>query len=143
MFGVLRSDLNDWHGTVAPSSEFQRVLEFTQRWLIESRFYHMLGFLFGLGFAVQFTRAERRILERILDIHRIPPATIGGHCDYRPARWVSSSLGEWVSRIPADEEVREQVTWSRQRRLGGSRDGRLCRSDHLRNLADTGGLQLS
>jgi uncharacterized protein len=28
--------------------------------VIESRFYYLLGFLFGMGFAIQLTRAEQR-----------------------------------------------------------------------------------
>jgi uncharacterized protein len=57
MLGVLWSNLNDFYGTLAPSSSFQRGLAWTQDWLIESRFYSLLGFLFGIGFAIQLTRA--------------------------------------------------------------------------------------
>jgi uncharacterized protein len=60
MFGVLWSNLNDWYGTTDAISGFQRALEFAQNWLIESRFYYLLGFLFGMGFAIQLTRAEER-----------------------------------------------------------------------------------
>ncbi len=60
MFGVLWSNLNDSYGTVKASSGFQHALAFAQDSLIELRFYSLLGFLFGMGFAVQLTRAEQR-----------------------------------------------------------------------------------
>jgi uncharacterized protein len=60
MFGVLWSNLNDWYGTSDPVTGMQHALAWTQEWLVESRFYSLLGFLFGMGFAIQLTRAESR-----------------------------------------------------------------------------------
>lgn len=60
MFGVLWSNLNDWYGTTDPVTGLEHALARTQEWLIESRFYSMLAFLFGIGFAIQLTRAELR-----------------------------------------------------------------------------------
>jgi uncharacterized protein len=60
MFGVLWSNLNDWYGTSDPVRGLQHVLAWTQDSLIESRFYSLLAFLFGIGFAMQLTRAESR-----------------------------------------------------------------------------------
>jgi uncharacterized protein len=60
MFGVLWSNLNDWYGTTEPSSGLQYAFKFAQDALVETRFYSLLGFLFGMGFALQIIRAERR-----------------------------------------------------------------------------------
>src|SRR5215471_8419629 len=60
MFGVLWSNLNDWYGTTDPVTGLQHALAWIQDGLIESRFYSLLGFLFGMGFAIQLTRAESR-----------------------------------------------------------------------------------
>src|SRR5262245_9561446 len=60
MFGVLWSNLNDWYGTRAATTGLDRGLFWMQEWLIESRFYSLLGFLFGIGFAIQLQRAEAR-----------------------------------------------------------------------------------
>jgi uncharacterized protein len=60
LFGVLWSNLNDWYGTLEPSSAFSHLLSLTQDWLVESRFYTLLGFLFGIGFAIQLTRTEQK-----------------------------------------------------------------------------------
>ena len=72
MFGVLWSNLNDWYGTTDAISGFQHALEFFQNWLIESRFYYLLGFLFGMGFAIQLTRAEERGVDvRVMFMRRM------------------------------------------------------------------------
>lgn len=72
MFGVLWSNLNDWYGTTDAISGFQHALEFAQNWLIESRFYYLLGFLFGMGFAIQLTRAEARGVDiRVMFMRRM------------------------------------------------------------------------
>src|SRR5262245_46331066 len=60
LFGVLWSNLNDLYMVNAPASSLDHALQWTQDWLLESRFYSMLGFLFGIGFAIQLTRAARR-----------------------------------------------------------------------------------
>lgn len=60
LFGVLLSNLNDWYGTADPVRGLDGVLHWAQDWLIESRFYSMLGFLFGIGFAIQLMRAADR-----------------------------------------------------------------------------------
>ena len=60
LFGVLWSNLNDWYGTTEAVTGLQRALAWTQAGLIEQRFYTLLGLLFGMGFAIQLTRAEQR-----------------------------------------------------------------------------------
>lgn len=58
MFGVLWSNLNDNYGTSDPATALDRLLAWTQTWLIESRFYSLLILLFGIGFGMQLTRAR-------------------------------------------------------------------------------------
>ena len=60
MFGVLWSNLNDWYGTTDETTRFDRILSFSQQWLVESRFYTLLCFLFGIGFGIQLMRATER-----------------------------------------------------------------------------------
>ncbi len=60
MFGVLWSNLNDWYAVTDETSRFDRILSFTQEWLVESRFYTLLCFLFGIGFGIQLMRATER-----------------------------------------------------------------------------------
>jgi len=60
LFGVLWSNLNDWYTVAKLQTPFDHALQWTQDWLLESRFYSMLGFLFGIGFAIQLTRAAQR-----------------------------------------------------------------------------------
>src|SRR5215467_755181 len=60
LFGVLWSNLNDWYMASDPVTPLDHALRWTQDWLLESRFYSMLGFLFGIGFAIQLTRSARR-----------------------------------------------------------------------------------
>ena len=60
LFGVLWSNLNDWFITLEPVTPLDRGLSWIQNWLIEERFYSMLGLLFGIGFAIQLTRAAQR-----------------------------------------------------------------------------------
>lgn len=59
MFGVLWSNLNDDYITRGPSTALDHALNFTQNWLLESRFYSLLIILFGIGFGIQLTRANR------------------------------------------------------------------------------------
>ena len=56
MFGVLWSNLNDWYGTADPTTGFDRALGTVQNYWLESRFYTLLCFLFGIGFGIQFMR---------------------------------------------------------------------------------------
>ena len=67
MFGVLWSNLNDWYGVwnlaPEPVSLIDRALLWCQTWLVEERFYSLLGFLFGIGFAIQLGRAGARAAE--------------------------------------------------------------------------------
>src|SRR5262245_11226297 len=58
MFGVLWSNLNDWYGTTGPATSLDRALAWTQGSFIEGRFYTLLGFLFGIGFALQLDRTR-------------------------------------------------------------------------------------
>src|SRR5262252_5769622 len=60
LFGVLWSNLNDWYTVAAPVTSIDHAIQWTQTWLVESRFYSTLGFLFGIGFAIQLTRAGER-----------------------------------------------------------------------------------
>ena len=60
MFGVLWSNLNDWYGTADPTSGLDRALQWTQNWVLESRFYTLLCILFGVGFGIQLMRANDR-----------------------------------------------------------------------------------
>jgi uncharacterized protein len=60
LFGVLLSNLNDWYGTTDPAGWLDSSLAFLQSWLLESRFYTLLGFVFGVGFAIQLARADSR-----------------------------------------------------------------------------------
>jgi uncharacterized protein len=60
MFGVLWSNLNDWYGTADATSGLDRALQWTQNWVIESRFYTLLCILFGVGFGIQLMRANDR-----------------------------------------------------------------------------------
>src|SRR3954453_5763767 len=60
MFGVLWSNLNESYSPATPDSNLQYGLEFAQIWIVEGRFYALLGLLFGIGFATQLVRAEAR-----------------------------------------------------------------------------------
>jgi uncharacterized protein len=60
MFGVLWSNLNDWYGTRDPVTKLDGALAWTQQWLVEERFFTLLCFLFGAGFAIQLLRAGDR-----------------------------------------------------------------------------------
>jgi len=57
LFGVLLSNLNHYSPT-HPSSASDNAVWWAQQWLIQNRFYSLLGFLFGIGFAIQLGRAE-------------------------------------------------------------------------------------
>src|SRR5690242_4263642 len=60
LFGVLWSNLNDHYGTPDPATRMDQALQWVQFWLVEERFYSLLGFLFGMGFAIQLLRAQDR-----------------------------------------------------------------------------------
>jgi uncharacterized protein len=60
MFGVLWSNLNDWYGPPDPHTTLESAFHWVQEYLIETRFYSLIGFLFGYGFGIQFLRAEER-----------------------------------------------------------------------------------
>src|SRR4029078_6873243 len=47
-------------GTAEEKTRFDRILSVSQEWLIESRFYTLLCFLFGIGFGIQLMRAAER-----------------------------------------------------------------------------------
>ena len=63
LFGVLWANLKDWYTVIEPVTPLDHGLSWIHDWLIEERFYSMLGFLFGIGFAIQLTRAARRGLD--------------------------------------------------------------------------------
>ena len=66
LFGVLWSNLNHYgtyEATFTPNpttsaTPLDHTLFWMQEWLIQNRFYSLLGFLFGVGFAIQLGRAE-------------------------------------------------------------------------------------
>jgi uncharacterized protein len=61
MFGVILSNFNDSYGAFGtPRSPSDAVFFWIQAWLIQNRFYTLLAFLFGVGFAIQILRAEER-----------------------------------------------------------------------------------
>ena len=64
MFGVLWSNLNDWYGPDDPHNTIEGVFRWLQEYVVESRFYSLLGFLFGYGFGIQLLRAEERAAMR-------------------------------------------------------------------------------
>ena len=53
LFGVLWSNLNDWYGTTEPVTLLDKGLSMLQYGVLESRFYTILGVVFGVGFAIQ------------------------------------------------------------------------------------------
>lgn len=63
MFGVLLSNLNDWYFPRDPRTSLDTALSFAQDWFVEGRFYSLLVLLFGVGFAIQLTRARERGLD--------------------------------------------------------------------------------
>ena len=64
LFGVLWSNLNDsygapdWYGMRHFPITLEGSFAWVQQWLIQDRFYTLLGFLFGIGFGIQLRRAE-------------------------------------------------------------------------------------
>jgi uncharacterized protein len=60
MFGVLFSNLYVWYGMPHGSTAPDRVVAWIDEWMIDDRFYTLLGFLFGMGFAIQLDRAGAR-----------------------------------------------------------------------------------
>jgi uncharacterized protein len=70
MFGVLLSNLNDWYGTRDEVTRLDFAIGWAQQWVIESRFYSLLAFLFGLGFSMQLLRAEQRGTDVRLTFYR-------------------------------------------------------------------------
>ncbi len=60
MFGVLWSNLNDWYGVADETTWLDRAIGFVQEYFVESRFFILLCFLFGIGFGIQLTRAAQR-----------------------------------------------------------------------------------
>ena len=63
MFGVLWSNLNDNYAPSKPVSGLDHALSWTQTYLLESRFYSLLILLFGIGFGIQLTRADRNAVD--------------------------------------------------------------------------------
>jgi uncharacterized protein len=59
LLGVLWSNLNHYAPT-APTTAIDHACVWIQQWLIQNRFYSLLGVLFGIGFAIQLGRAETR-----------------------------------------------------------------------------------
>jgi uncharacterized protein len=57
MFGVLWMNLYGWYGAWQVTTSDQVIL-WVAEWAADSRFYSLLGFLFGIGFAIQLQRAS-------------------------------------------------------------------------------------
>lgn len=57
LFGVLFSNLYSWYGTADDLTASDRAISWIYEWMIDSRLYTLLGFLFGMGFALQLDRA--------------------------------------------------------------------------------------
>jgi uncharacterized protein len=56
LFGVLWANLG-WFGTADPATASDHAFSWMLEWMVDSRLYTMLGFLFGVGFAIQLQRA--------------------------------------------------------------------------------------
>ena len=67
MFGVLWSNLNEHYAPLRPATPLQHALAWAQTNLLELRFYSLLGFLFGIGFALQIRRARWSVDDRHRD----------------------------------------------------------------------------
>lgn len=69
IFGILFANLEDWSGWFSLSDQQAAALsgpraaeiyDFLQAMLVEGKFYTIFSFLFGLGFALQLSRLEKR-----------------------------------------------------------------------------------
>ena len=96
MFGVLWSNLNEAYGTLVPSSGLDYGLATIQDWLIQFRFYSLLGFLFGIGFAMQLTRAEQRGVDVRPMFYRRMAALLGIGIVHGMLVWGSDVLTEYA-----------------------------------------------
>jgi uncharacterized protein len=69
MFGVILSNFNDSYGAYGTHrSPLDAAFFWIQAWLVQNRFYTLLAFLFGVGFAIQIIRAEERG-QRIVSVY--------------------------------------------------------------------------
>jgi uncharacterized protein len=117
MFGVLWSNLNDWYDTANEVTRLDRVLGFAQNWLLESRFYELLVVLFGIGFAIQLTRARTRGVDlRNLYLRR-SAALLGIGLIHALLIWhgdilISYALASFALLLFRDASPRQQLVWA-------------------------------
>jgi uncharacterized protein len=117
MFGVLWSNLNDWYDTATEITRADRVLGFAQNWLLESRFYELLVVLFGIGFAIQLTRARTRGVD-LRNVYLLRSAALLGfglihalliwHGDVL----ISYALASFALLLFRDVSPRQQLVWA-------------------------------
>ena len=117
MFGVLWSNLNDWYGTTDETTRFDRILSFSQEWLVESRFYTLLCFLFGIGFGIQLMRAaERRTSVQRTYIRRsaalLAIGLIHGMLIWRGDILTLYALVSFALLLFRDATPRQQLAWA-------------------------------
>src|SRR5206468_9344039 len=117
MFGVMWSNLNDWYGTVEPVTRTARVLAFAQDWLLESRFYELLIILFGIGFAIQLTRARSRGMDLRNVYLRRSAALLGIGMIHALLIWhgdvlISYALASFALLLFRDASPRRQLAWA-------------------------------
>src|SRR5690242_607633 len=117
MFGVLWSNLNDWYDTANEVTRADRVLSFAQNWLIESRFYELLVVLFGIGFAIQLTRARARGVDLRNAYLRRSAALLGIGLIHALLIWhgdvlISYALASFALLLFRDVSPRQQLVWA-------------------------------
>jgi uncharacterized protein len=116
MFGVLWSNLNDWYATVKPVTRADHVLTFVQEWLLESRFYELLIVLFGIGFAIQLTRARKRGVDLRNVYLRRSAALLGIGMIHAFLIWhgdilMSYAVASFALLLFRDASPRQQLAW--------------------------------
>jgi uncharacterized protein len=117
MFGVLWSNLNDWYGTTDEVTRFDRILAFSQEWLVESRFYTLLCFLFGIGFGIQLMRATERGMSVQRTYMRRSAALLAfglihGLLVWRGDILTLYALASFALLLFRDETPRRQLVWA-------------------------------
>lgn len=116
MFGVMWSNLNDWYFTTKPVTRIDHLLSFGQEWLLESRFYTLLCLLFGIGFAIQLTRAEQRHVDLRNVYLRRSAALLGFGLIHALLIWhgdvlTGYALASFALLLFRDASPRQQLAW--------------------------------
>ena len=125
MFGVLWSNLNDWYYTTSPVTRLDRALEFGQTWFIESRFYALLCLLFGVGFAIQISRAQARGMDPRNVYLRRSATLLGIGLIHALLIWhgdilISYALASFALLLFRDATPRQQLVWGILLAVGGN-----------------------